>query len=39
VHGTAPLPGAPAYQPLEVLELAGLTAVHDDGTLGVRGST
>jgi ABC-type multidrug transport system fused ATPase/permease subunit len=36
VHGTAPLPDAPPYEPLEVLELRGLTAVHDDGTLGVQ---
>ncbi|MCW2681430.1 MAG: transporter [Frankiales bacterium] len=37
VRGTAPLPEAPPYEPLDRLELAGLTAVHDDGTLGVEG--
>ena len=37
VRGTAPLPDASAYQPLEVLDLVDLTAVHDDGTLGVQG--
>jgi len=36
VRGTAPLPDAPPYEPLDVLELADLTAVHDDGTLGVQ---
>lgn len=35
-RGTAPLPQAPPYEPLERLELDGLTAVHDDGTLGVQ---
>jgi ATP-binding cassette subfamily B protein len=37
VHGKAPLPQAPPYEPLERLELHDLTAVHDDGTLGVQG--
>jgi ABC-type multidrug transport system fused ATPase/permease subunit len=37
VRGTAPLPDAPPYEPLGVLELDQLTAVHDDGTLGVQG--
>ena len=36
VHGRAPLPDAPPYERLDTLELAGLTAVHDDGTLGVE---
>ena len=36
VHGHAPLPQAPPYERLEALELQGLTAVHDDGTLGVE---
>ena len=37
VRGVAPLPDAPPYERLELLELTGLTAVHDDGTLGVQG--
>ena len=37
VRGSAPVPPAPARQRLERLELRGLTAVHDDGTLGVQG--
>ena len=36
VHGTAPVPAAPDRQVLDRLELRGLTAVHDDGTLGVQ---
>ena len=36
VRGTAPVPLAPERQALERLELRGLTAVHDDGTLGVQ---
>jgi ATP-binding cassette subfamily B protein len=37
VRGVAPLPEAPPYEPLEELQLEQLTAVHDDGTLGVTG--
>jgi ABC-type multidrug transport system fused ATPase/permease subunit len=37
VQGTAPLPQTPPYEALQQLELADLTAVHDDGTLGVQG--
>jgi ABC-type multidrug transport system fused ATPase/permease subunit len=37
VHGRAPLPEPVSATPLEVLELRGLTAVHDDGTVGVDG--
>ncbi|MFL0410136.1 ATP-binding cassette domain-containing protein [Microbacterium paludicola] len=37
VAGTAPEPPAVRREPLETLELAGVTAVHDDGTLGVSG--
>ncbi|UFU06051.1 ABC transporter ATP-binding protein [Ruania halotolerans] len=33
--GAAPLAAAPARERLEHLELAGVTAVHDDGTIGV----
>jgi ABC-type multidrug transport system fused ATPase/permease subunit len=36
VHGLSPEPAGPARSPLVELELAGLTAVHDDGTLGVE---
>jgi ABC-type transport system involved in cytochrome bd biosynthesis fused ATPase/permease subunit len=36
VHGVAPRPEEPPRQPLRALELEGLTAVHDDGTLGVE---
>jgi ABC-type transport system involved in cytochrome bd biosynthesis fused ATPase/permease subunit len=36
VHGRAPLPEAPVRDRLTSLELTGLTAVHDDGTLGVE---
>jgi ABC-type multidrug transport system fused ATPase/permease subunit len=37
VAGTAPEPPAAHREPLDTLELAGVTAVHDDGTLGVTG--
>jgi ABC-type multidrug transport system fused ATPase/permease subunit len=37
VRGTAPRPDAPSYERLDRLELAGLTALHEDGTLGVQG--
>jgi ABC-type multidrug transport system fused ATPase/permease subunit len=37
VHGHAPLPTTPGATPLERLELRGLTAVHEDGTVGVQG--
>jgi ABC-type multidrug transport system fused ATPase/permease subunit len=36
VRGTAPLPDAPDREVLQRLELTGLTAVHDDGTLGIE---
>jgi ATP-binding cassette subfamily B protein len=36
VRGTAPAPATATATPLELLELRGLTAVHDDGTLGVE---
>jgi ABC-type multidrug transport system fused ATPase/permease subunit len=36
VNGTAPGPPAPPRVPLDRLELRGLTAVHDDGTLGIE---
>ncbi|NYD42203.1 ATP-binding cassette domain-containing protein [Nocardioides panaciterrulae] len=35
VHGTAPLPSPAERDPLHSLELVGLSAVHDDGTVGV----
>ncbi len=35
VAGTAPEPPRVHREPLETLQLAGVTAVHDDGTLGV----
>jgi ATP-binding cassette, subfamily B, bacterial len=35
VHGVAPSPAPGARDPLDTLELRGLTAVHDDGTIGV----
>jgi ABC-type multidrug transport system fused ATPase/permease subunit len=35
VHGTAPAPTPGARDPLRTLELVGLSAVHDDGTIGV----
>ncbi|WP_374970395.1 ATP-binding cassette domain-containing protein [Terrabacter sp. BE26] len=34
VEGAAPAPAPVAREPLRTLELAGVTAVHDDGTLG-----
>lgn len=37
VAGAAPVPSPVARQPLDRLELAGVTAVHDDGTIGVQG--
>jgi ATP-binding cassette subfamily B protein len=36
VKGIAPAPDLPQREPLERLELTGLTAVHDDGTLGIE---
>lgn len=36
VTGAAPRPTGPARERLDVLEVTGLTAVHDDGTLGVE---
>jgi ABC-type multidrug transport system fused ATPase/permease subunit len=35
--GTATAPPVPARAPLQALELIGFSAVHDDGTIGVRG--
>jgi ABC-type transport system involved in cytochrome bd biosynthesis fused ATPase/permease subunit len=35
VHGRAPLPEPGVRDPLRTLELVGVTAVHDDGTVGV----
>ncbi|MDF1602776.1 ABC transporter ATP-binding protein [Nocardioides sp. YIM 152315] len=35
VHGTAPAPVAGVRDPLRTLELRGVSAVHDDGTIGV----
>ncbi|MBK5305636.1 MAG: ABC transporter ATP-binding protein [Frankiaceae bacterium] len=37
VRGVAPVPTEPPRERLHALELEGLTAVHDDGTLGVEG--
>ncbi len=37
VRGTAPAPERVARVPLEELRLHDLTAVHEDGTIGVRG--
>jgi ABC-type bacteriocin/lantibiotic exporter with double-glycine peptidase domain len=34
--GTAPAPAAPPRHPLHRLDLVGFTAVHEDGTVGVR---
>ncbi|MGZ4750249.1 MAG: ATP-binding cassette domain-containing protein [Oryzihumus sp.] len=34
VQGAAPVPESAPREPLRSLELAGVTAVHDDGTLG-----
>jgi len=36
VHGTAPEPAASVREPLRTLSLTGFSAVHDDGTIGVR---
>ena len=36
VRGLAPRPAVPPRQLLQRLEVRGLTAVHDDGTVGVR---
>ncbi|HEY3016975.1 MAG TPA: ABC transporter ATP-binding protein [Nocardioides sp.] len=36
VSGAAPAPAAPVREPLRSVELAGFTAIHDDGTIGVR---
>jgi len=36
VSGAAPEPAEPIREPLRSVELAGFTAVHDDGTIGVR---
>lgn len=36
VHGVAPEPARPPREPLVQLDAAHLTAVHDDGTLGVE---
>ncbi len=36
VHGLAPQPVSPERQPLQQLELTALSAIHDDGTLGVE---
>ncbi|MFC7494876.1 MULTISPECIES: ATP-binding cassette domain-containing protein [unclassified Nocardioides] len=35
VHGTAPAPVPGVRDPLRTLELRGVSAVHDDGTIGV----
>lgn len=35
VTGSAPSPAGAVREPLEHLELSGLSAVHDDGTIGV----
>ncbi|MBZ5733645.1 ABC transporter ATP-binding protein/permease [Nocardioides sp. TRM66260-LWL] len=35
ISGVAPAPTAAAHEPLRSLSLRGLTAVHDDGTIGV----
>ncbi|MBM0124669.1 ATP-binding cassette domain-containing protein [Pimelobacter simplex] len=37
VTGVAPEPAVPTRVPLQRLELAGYTAVHDDGTIGATG--
>ena len=37
VQGTAPAPTPGTRDPLRTLALVGLTAVHDDGTVGVSG--
>lgn len=35
VHGTAPAPVPGPRDPLHTLELVGVSAIHDDGTIGV----
>jgi ATP-binding cassette subfamily B protein len=35
VHGVAPDPVDPVHDPLHVLEVSRLTAIHDDGTIGI----
>ncbi|MDO9495606.1 MAG: ABC transporter ATP-binding protein, partial [Nocardioides sp.] len=35
VHGTAPAPTPDPRDPLHTLELVGVSAIHDDGTIGV----
>ncbi len=35
VHGTAPAPVPGPRDPLRTLELVGVSAIHDDGTIGV----
>ena len=37
LSGAAPDPQPGEHRPLERLDLAGMTAVHDDGTIGVSG--
>ena len=37
IHGTGPDPTTPAREPLRTLTVRDLSAVHDDGTLGVQG--
>jgi ATP-binding cassette subfamily B protein len=37
VHGSAPAPAPAARERLRELELVGVSAVHDDGTIGVTG--
>lgn len=37
VAGAAPVPSPVARQPLDRLDLSEVTAVHDDGTIGVQG--
>ncbi len=36
VHGTGPDPATPEREQLQTLTVRGLSAVHDDGTLGVQ---
>ncbi len=37
IHGTGPDPTTPQREPLHTLTVRDLSAVHDDGTLGVQG--
>jgi len=37
VHGSAPAPTPGAREPLRTLSLVGVSAVHDDGTVGATG--